>query len=40
MNVHVPGQDQNDLAYFFWIVMGMALYVVAMIAIGKRTGFL
>ncbi|KAI9354399.1 hypothetical protein BD770DRAFT_392250 [Pilaira anomala] len=40
MNVHVPGQDQNDLVWFFWIVMGMVLYVVAMVAIGKRTGFL
>lgn len=40
MNVHVPGQDQNDLSFFFWIVMGMCLYVVAMVAIGKRTGFL
>ncbi|ORX56434.1 cora-domain-containing protein [Hesseltinella vesiculosa] len=36
MNVHVPGQDNPDLAWFFWIVLGMALYVVFMLAFGKR----
>lgn len=40
MNVHVPGQDHTDLVWFFWIVMGMLLYVIAMVTIGKRTGFL
>ncbi|CEP17618.1 hypothetical protein [Parasitella parasitica] len=40
MNVHVPGQNNEDLVWFFWIVLGMLLYVVAMLAIGKRTGFL
>ncbi|KAG1150617.1 hypothetical protein G6F37_000201 [Rhizopus arrhizus] len=40
MNVHVPGQDEKDLVWFFWIVLGMLLYVAVMIAIGKRTGFL
>ncbi|CAO3671516.1 unnamed protein product [Rhizopus stolonifer] len=40
MNVAVPGKDDNDLVWFFWIVMGMLIYVVAMVAIGKRTGFL
>jgi magnesium transporter len=40
MNVHVPGQDEKDLVWFFWIVLGMLLYVAKMIAIGKRTGFL
>ncbi|KAL9559379.1 hypothetical protein MBANPS3_000453 [Mucor bainieri] len=40
MNVHVPGQSNEDLVWFFWIVLGMLLYVVAMVAIGKRTGFL
>ncbi|CAO0789800.1 unnamed protein product [Mucor circinelloides] len=40
MNVHVPGQNNEDLVWFFWIVLGMLLYVVAMVAIGKRTGFL
>ncbi|KAF7726328.1 CorA metal ion transporter [Apophysomyces ossiformis] len=40
MNVHVPGQDNHDLVWFFWIVMGMIIYVVVMVAIGKRSGFL
>lgn len=40
MNVHVPGQSEDDLTWFFWIVMGMLIYVVVMMAIGKRTGFL
>ncbi|CAO3600589.1 unnamed protein product [Absidia cylindrospora] len=40
MNVHVPGQDNNDLAWFFWIVMGMAMYVTFMLAFGKRFNFL
>lgn len=40
MNVHVPGQDNTDSVWFFWIVLGMLIYVVSMIAIGKRTGFL
>ncbi|KAG1048453.1 hypothetical protein G6F43_009161 [Rhizopus delemar] len=40
MNVAVPGQNEKDLAWFFWIVLGMLVYVVASIAVGKRTGFL
>ncbi|KAI8344541.1 hypothetical protein BC941DRAFT_341661 [Chlamydoabsidia padenii] len=40
MNVHVPGQDDNDLAWFFWIVLGMSMYVVFMLAFGKRFNFL
>ncbi|KAI8645372.1 hypothetical protein BD408DRAFT_411804 [Parasitella parasitica] len=40
MNVHVPGQNNQDLVWFFWIVLGMLLYVTAMLAVGKRTGFL
>ncbi|ORZ08974.1 hypothetical protein BCR42DRAFT_424390 [Absidia repens] len=40
MNVHVPGQDANDLAWFFWIIMGMAMYVTFMLAFGKRFNFL
>ncbi|KAI8337861.1 hypothetical protein BD560DRAFT_27126 [Blakeslea trispora] len=40
MNVYVPGQDKKDLVWFYWIVMGMLIYVVVMVAIGKRTGFL
>ncbi|KAI8883813.1 cora-domain-containing protein, partial [Backusella circina FSU 941] len=40
MNVHVPGMNNTDLVWFFWIVLGMLIYVVAMVAIGKRTGFL
>ncbi|KAI8987145.1 hypothetical protein BDB01DRAFT_784711 [Pilobolus umbonatus] len=40
MNVHVPGQDNSDLVWFFWIVLGMLIYVVIMVAVGKRTGFL
>ncbi|KAI8072117.1 hypothetical protein BDF21DRAFT_386916 [Thamnidium elegans] len=40
MNVRVPGGEKQDLVWFFWIVMGMLLYVIVMVAIGKRTGFL
>ncbi|GAA5807447.1 hypothetical protein MFLAVUS_000808 [Mucor flavus] len=40
MNVRVPGGDKQDLVWFFWIVMGMLLYVIVMVAIGKRTSFL
>ena len=40
MNVHVPGQDKTDLVWFYWIVLGMLMYVVVMVALGKRTGFL
>lgn len=40
MNVHVPGEDYEDLAYFYWIVLGMMLYVVAMLAAGRRFGYL
>ncbi|KAI8357367.1 hypothetical protein EDC96DRAFT_545870 [Choanephora cucurbitarum] len=40
MNVHVPGQDKTDLIWFYWIVLGMLMYVVVMVALGKRTGFL
>jgi magnesium transporter len=40
MNVNVPGENNTDLVWFFWIVLGMMLYVVAMVALGKRTGFL
>ncbi|KAI9481248.1 MAG: hypothetical protein EXX96DRAFT_565960 [Benjaminiella poitrasii] len=40
MNVKVPGDENTDLVWFFWIVMGMLIYVVAMVAVGKRTGFL
>ncbi|KAI8975227.1 hypothetical protein BDF20DRAFT_877509 [Mycotypha africana] len=40
MNVHVPGQDNTDLVWFFWIVLGMLVYVVIMVAAGKRSGFL
>ncbi|KAI7855279.1 hypothetical protein BDC45DRAFT_505818 [Circinella umbellata] len=39
MNVHVPGQDHNDLTWFFWIVLGMFMYIVAMVSFGKRFGF-
>lgn len=39
MNVHVPGQDHTDLTWFFWIVLGMFMYIVAMVAFGKRFGF-
>lgn len=40
MNVHVPGEESQDLTWFFWIVLGIFLYTVAMIAYGKRAGFL
>ncbi|KAG0167962.1 CorA metal ion transporter [Apophysomyces sp. BC1034] len=40
MNVHVPGEDFEDLVFFFWIVLGMAFYAVTMVAVGKRIGFL
>ncbi|KAI8388395.1 uncharacterized protein BYT42DRAFT_559935 [Radiomyces spectabilis] len=40
MNVMVPGQNENDLIWFFWILAGMAMYAVAMIAFGRRAGFL
>ncbi|KAG0169794.1 CorA metal ion transporter [Apophysomyces sp. BC1034] len=39
MNVQVPGQSNHDLVWFFWIVLGMLMYVVAMVAMGKRSGF-
>ncbi|KAI9264080.1 hypothetical protein BDA99DRAFT_437695 [Phascolomyces articulosus] len=39
MNVHVPGEGHTDLTWFFWIVMGMLMYIVAMVAFGKRFGF-
>ncbi|KAI9494427.1 hypothetical protein BDB00DRAFT_819126 [Zychaea mexicana] len=38
MNVYVPGQDEKDLTWFFWIVLGMCMYIVAMVAFGKRFG--
>ncbi|ORZ14630.1 hypothetical protein BCR42DRAFT_376849 [Absidia repens] len=40
MNVQVPGQNDNDLAWFFWITMGMAMYVTFMLAYGKQFNFL
>ncbi|CAO3690076.1 unnamed protein product [Rhizopus stolonifer] len=40
MNVYVPGQDEKDLVWFYWVVLGMLIYVVASLAIGKRIGFL
>lgn len=40
MNVRVPGQDEQDLVWFFWIVMGMFLYIVGMVGLGKRYGFI
>lgn len=40
MNVKVPGQDYKDLVWFYWIVLGMFMYVVAMVAFGKRFGFI
>ncbi|KAF7724528.1 CorA metal ion transporter [Apophysomyces ossiformis] len=40
MNVQVPGQQYEDLVFFFWIIDGMAIYVVIMVAIGKRLGFI
>ncbi|KAI8098657.1 uncharacterized protein BX664DRAFT_271382 [Halteromyces radiatus] len=40
MNVHVPGSEEHDLAWFFWIVMGMGTYVTFMLAFGKRFNFL
>ncbi|ORY95911.1 hypothetical protein BCR43DRAFT_493798 [Syncephalastrum racemosum] len=40
MNVHVPGEDYEDLTYFYWIVLGMVLYIVAMLAAGRRFGYL
>ncbi|KAG1468846.1 hypothetical protein G6F56_003601 [Rhizopus delemar] len=40
MNVYVPGQDEKDLVWFYWVVLGMLIYVVASLAIGKRVGFL
>ncbi|KAI9245260.1 hypothetical protein BY458DRAFT_447396 [Sporodiniella umbellata] len=40
MNVHVPGQGESDLVWFYWIVLGMVIYLVSALAIGKRIGFL
>ncbi|KAI8336991.1 hypothetical protein BC941DRAFT_352939 [Chlamydoabsidia padenii] len=40
MNVQVPGQDDQDLAWFMWIVLGMVMYVTFMLAFGKRFNFL
>ncbi|CDH54157.1 cora-domain-containing protein [Lichtheimia corymbifera JMRC:FSU:9682] len=40
MNVKVPGQDYKDLVWFYWIVLGMFMYVVSMVAFGKRFGFI
>ncbi|KAI9281025.1 hypothetical protein BY458DRAFT_499355 [Sporodiniella umbellata] len=40
MNVTVPGKSNTDLTWFFWIIMGMMVYVSVMMAIGRRTGFI
>ncbi|KAI7870807.1 hypothetical protein BDF14DRAFT_1879052 [Spinellus fusiger] len=36
MNVQVPGQQHQDLVWFFWIIGGMLLFVVMMITVGRR----
>ncbi|GAN03931.1 magnesium transporter [Mucor ambiguus] len=40
MNVYVPGKDHPDLAYFYWILGGMALYCTGCLSFGKRLGLL
>ncbi|KAI9023753.1 hypothetical protein CLU79DRAFT_701005, partial [Phycomyces nitens] len=40
MNVEVPGQNNTDLVWFFWIVSGMLIFVIAMVAVGKRNNIL
>ncbi|KAI9322525.1 hypothetical protein BX666DRAFT_1838719, partial [Dichotomocladium elegans] len=40
MNVNVPGQYNTDLVWFYWILLGMFVYVVAMVAFGKRAGMI
>lgn len=36
MNVKVPGRDQNDLVWFFWVLCGFAMFSAVGIAIAKR----
>ncbi|KAI9491818.1 hypothetical protein BDB00DRAFT_473678 [Zychaea mexicana] len=40
MNVKVPGQDYLDLSYYFWILTGFALYIIATAYFGKYIGML
>ncbi|RUS12945.1 hypothetical protein BC937DRAFT_86635 [Endogone sp. FLAS-F59071] len=40
MNVKVPGRDQDDLVWFFWILCGMAMFATVGISLAKRVGFL
>ncbi|RUS13696.1 hypothetical protein BC937DRAFT_94915 [Endogone sp. FLAS-F59071] len=40
MNVKVPGRDQNDLVWFFWILAGFAMFTAVGIAITKRMNLL
>lgn len=40
MNVYVPGKDHTDLAYFYWILAGMAVYCTGCLSFGKRLGLL
>ncbi|KAL0089302.1 hypothetical protein F4703DRAFT_1840401 [Phycomyces blakesleeanus] len=40
MNVEVPGQNNTDLVWFFWIVCGMLVFVITMVAVGKRNNIL
>ncbi|KAL0074589.1 hypothetical protein J3Q64DRAFT_1416854 [Phycomyces blakesleeanus] len=40
MNVKVPGSSEDDLVWFFWIVLGMGFFSAAMVGYGKRAGFL
>ncbi|RUS32376.1 hypothetical protein BC938DRAFT_475578 [Jimgerdemannia flammicorona] len=40
MNVKVPGRDQNDLVWFFWIVASMVLWGIVAFAMAKRHGLM
>ncbi|KAI7867635.1 hypothetical protein BDF14DRAFT_1726026 [Spinellus fusiger] len=36
MNIRVPGGNNNDLVWFYWVIISMILFSLVMIAYGKR----
>lgn len=36
MNVKVPGKDYDNLIYFFWIVLSLAVFAILSLTFAKR----
>lgn len=40
MNVKVPGEDNDSLVYFFWILSGLAILAMVLLTLARKSNLI